>query len=41
VSAPARQLGSVTAVPEPSTAALMLAAMLALLAWRAPATRRR
>ncbi|MCS0580729.1 NF038129 family PEP-CTERM protein [Massilia pinisoli] len=40
VSAPAGQLGSVT-VPEPSTAALVLAAMLALLAWRAPAARRR
>lgn len=41
VAAPAGQLGSVTAVPEPSTAALVLAAMLALLAWRAPAARRR
>jgi hypothetical protein len=41
VSAPARELGKVTAVPEPSTAALMLAAMLALLAWRTPAARRR
>jgi hypothetical protein len=40
VSAPAGQLGSVT-VQEPSTAALVLAAMLALLAWRAPAARRR
>ena len=40
VSAPATQLGRVT-VPEPSTASLMLAAMLALLAWRAPAARRR
>lgn len=40
VSAPAGQLGSVT-VPEPSTASLVLAAMLALLAWRAPAARRR
>ena len=41
VAAPASQLGSVTAVPEPSTAALVLAAMLALVAWRAPAARRR
>jgi hypothetical protein len=40
VAAPASQLGSVT-VPEPSTAALVLAALLALLAWRAPAVRRR
>lgn len=40
VAAPASQLGSVT-VPEPSTAALVTAAMLALLAWRAPAVRRR
>jgi len=40
VAAPASELGSVT-VPEPSTASLVLAAMLALLAWRAPAARRR
>jgi hypothetical protein len=40
VAAPPSQLGSVT-VPEPSTAALLVAAMLALLAWRAPAVRRR
>jgi hypothetical protein len=40
VAAPAGRLGAVTAVPEPSTAALMLAAMLALLAWRGPAARR-
>jgi hypothetical protein len=39
VSAPAAQLGSVT-VPEPSTAALMLAAALALAALRRQGTRR-
>jgi hypothetical protein len=30
----------VTPIPEPSTAALMLAAMLALLAWRRQGARR-
>jgi hypothetical protein len=40
VAAPSTQLGGVTTIPEPSTAALMLAAMLALLAWRGQGARR-
>ena len=40
VAAPTTRLGGVTAIPEPSTAALMLAAMLALCAWRRPGARR-
>jgi hypothetical protein len=40
VAAPTTRLGGVTPIPEPSTAALMLAAMLALLAWRGQGARR-
>jgi hypothetical protein len=40
VAAPTTRLGGVTPIPEPSTAALMLAAMLALLAWRRQGARR-
>jgi hypothetical protein len=40
IAAPTTQLGGVTPIPEPSTAALMLAAMLALLAWRRQGVRR-
>ncbi|MCS0580731.1 NF038129 family PEP-CTERM protein [Massilia pinisoli] len=40
VAAPASQLGKVTAVPEPSTASLMLAAVLALAALRRRGARR-
>jgi hypothetical protein len=40
IAAPTTQLGGVTPIPEPSTAALMLAAMLALLAWRRQGARR-
>jgi hypothetical protein len=40
VAAPTTRLGGVTAIPEPSTAALMLVAMLAMLAWRRPQARR-
>jgi hypothetical protein len=41
VDAPAGQLSRVTAIPEPSTAALMLVAMLAMMAWRGQGMRRR
>jgi hypothetical protein len=40
IAAPTTRLGGVTPIPEPSTAALMLAAMLALLAWRRQGVRR-
>ena len=40
VAAPTTPLGGVTPIPEPSTAALVLVAMLALLAWRGQGARR-
>ena len=40
LAAPITQLGGVTLLPEPSTAALMLVAMLALLAWQGQGGRR-
>jgi hypothetical protein len=40
VAAPSTRLGGVTTIPEPSTAALMLVAMLAMLAWRGREARR-
>jgi hypothetical protein len=40
VAAPSTRVSSVTTIPEPSTAALMLVAMLAMLAWRGREARR-
>ncbi|MFS2134275.1 PEP-CTERM sorting domain-containing protein, partial [Telluria sp. Tellsp131] len=40
VAAPSTPVSSVTKVPEPSTAALMLVAMLAMMAWRGREARR-
>ena len=40
VAAPSTAVSSVTKVPEPSTAALMLVAMLAMMAWRGQGARR-
>jgi len=40
VAAPTTQLSAVTKIPEPSTVALMLVAMLAMLAWRGREARR-
>jgi hypothetical protein len=40
VAAPTTRVNSVTPIPEPSTAALMLAAVLALVAWRGQGARR-
>jgi hypothetical protein len=40
VAAPSTRVSSVTKIPEPSTAALMLVAMLALAAWRRQGVRR-
>jgi len=40
VAAPTTRLGGVTTIPEPSTAALMLIAMLAMVAWRGRGARR-
>ena len=40
VAAPSTGVSSVTKVPEPSTAALMLVAMLAMMAWRRQGVRR-
>lgn len=41
VAAPATRVTSVTTIPEPSTAALMLVALLAMVARRGPGARRR
>jgi hypothetical protein len=41
VAAPTTRVNSVTTIPEPSTAALVLVAMLALVAWRGQGARRR
>ena len=41
VAAPSTRVSSVAKIPEPSTAALMLVALLAMLAWRAQGARRR
>jgi hypothetical protein len=41
VAAPTTQLGGVSPIPEPSTAALMLVAMLAMVAWRGTGARLR
>jgi hypothetical protein len=40
VAAPSTRVSSVTTIPEPSTAALMLVAMLAMAAWRGREARR-
>jgi hypothetical protein len=40
VAAPSTRLGGVTTIPEPSTAALVLVAMLAMLAWHGREARR-
>jgi hypothetical protein len=40
VAAPSTRVSSVAKIPEPSTAALMLVAMLAMLAWRRQGARR-
>ena len=40
IAAPTTRLGGVTPIPEPSTAALMLVAMLAMMAWRGREARR-
>jgi hypothetical protein len=40
VAAPTTRLGGVTPIPEPSTAALVLVAMLAMVAWRGRGARR-